>query len=292
MATSTSVIVHYGDLTPTIKLVNDIVEYGTEVVVVANDRAPRPAEVDDRVEWIVPDRNLGYGDAFMLAARGRSARALLLLNTDIVLPRDSFERCLDTLFSEPGVGIVGPILRHEDGSLQSGAARFSAWRRAPRVLIDPGPRTVDCDWVTGAVMFIRREVVEDVGLDGSFFIGAEDTDLCVRARRTGWRVLCCGDAPATHHGSRVMSGSRWTYYTIRNRVWFARTNFGVGAALLNWIWAVSLLPRMAVGDILKRRDTTRLRLGLMALRHAWWRKPSAAEGPLPDEPLPARIMSW
>ncbi|MEE6259041.1 glycosyltransferase [Plantactinospora sonchi] len=292
MRSTTSVVIHYGDPTPTIELVNKIVDYGGDVVVVANDRMRRPETLDGRAEWIVPGRNLGYAQAFMLAVRGRSTDALVLLNTDIAVPRDTWARCLHALFSDPDVGIVGPVLRHDDGSLQSGAARFSPFRRAPEVLVEPGPRTVECAWVTGAVMFIRREVVDSVGMDGSFFLGGEDADLCVRARRSGWRVLCCGDAPATHHGNRVISGPRWTYYSVRNRVWFTRANFGLGPALLNWVWAASVLPRVALVDILRRGDIMRFRLGLMALSHAWRRKPSAAEGPLPGEPFPARIMNW
>jgi GT2 family glycosyltransferase len=229
LSRATVVVVHFGDPEPTVRLANELVGFETGgVVVVANDRSGRPPALDEGAEWIVPDRNLGYGAAFAAAVRDRSTEAFVVLNTDIVLPRATFERCLDALLRDESVGIVGPLLRHADGALQSGAADFSRWRRAPRVLFDPGPATVECAWVTGAVMFVRRAVVERVGVDGSFFLGAEDADLCVRARRAGWRVLCCGDAPAVHHGSRVISGPRWTYYAARNRVWFARAHFGLG----------------------------------------------------------------
>lgn len=289
---STAVVVHYGDLVPTVRLANEVVRFGGDVVVVANDGSARPEDLDARVEWSVPERNLGYAEAFTHAVRGRSTDAFVVLNTDVVIPRETFDRCLSALLDSADVGIVGPVLRHEDGSLQSGAARLSRWRRAPRVLFDPGPTTVDCSWVTGAVMFIRRDVVERIGMDGSFFLGAEDVDLCVRARRAGWRVLCCGDAPATHHGSRVISGSRWSYYAGRNLVWLARANFGLIPAVLNWLYILATLPRVAVADAVKRRRMTSSRLTLMALSHAWWPKPPMQDGPLPGEPFPARVMDW
>jgi N-acetylglucosaminyl-diphospho-decaprenol L-rhamnosyltransferase len=288
----TGVVVHYGPTEPTLRLLAALRSVDVDLVVVANDLRPRPSGVDDDVEWLVPSRNLGYGEAFMLAARSLRAPAYVVLNTDIELSRETFDRCLEALFSAPDVGIAGPVLRHEDGSLQSGAARLSRWRRAPRVLVEPGPRTVACDWVTGAVMFVRREVVAAVGMDGSFFLGAEDADLCVRARRAGWRVVCCGDAPAVHHGSKVITGPRWTYYSMRNRVWFARANFGMVAAVLNWLAGAAVLPRVVLADVLKRRDLTSCRLGVMALAHSWWRKPTAQEGPRPDEPIPNRVMTW
>lgn len=292
MTRSTSVVVHFGDPEPTVRLANLLVEFRTAVVVVANDRSARPRNLAEDVEWLVPHRNLGYGTAFALGIRGRTSDAFVLLNTDIVLSRSTFEHCLDVLLSHDDVGIVGPVLRYQDGSLQSGAARLSRWRRAPRVLVDPGAATVDCVWVTGAVMFVRREVAETVGMDGSFFLGGEDADFCVRARRQGWRVQCSGVAAAIHHRSRVIVGPRWTYYSTRNRVWFARANFGLWAAVLNWIYQAALLPRVALADLVKRRELTSLRLNLMALGHAWWRKPTAEQGPLTDEPIPARIMNW
>jgi GT2 family glycosyltransferase len=292
MTRVSAVVVHYGALAPTVALLRRIESFVDEIIVVANDGTTCPAGVPANVEWMVAERNLGYGQAFTFGVRGRTADVFVLLNTDIMLSRTSFDRCVEVLLSEPSIGIVAPLLRHEDGSLQSGAARLSRWRRAPLVLTDPGPVPVDCEWVTGAVMIMRREVVERVGMDGSYFLGAEDADLCVRASRAGWRVVCSGDAPAVHHRSQVITGPRWTYYSLRNRVWLARANFGYVAAALAWLNGLVLLPRVLVADAIKRRDFSSFRLGVLALIHAWWRKPSAAEGPLPDEPLAGRAIRW
>ena len=62
---------------------------------------------------------------------------------------------------------------------------------------------------------------------------AEDADLCIRAWRAGWRVICCGDAPVTHHRSQVITSATWQYYSTRNRVWFTRSTFGRAPATLN-----------------------------------------------------------
>lgn len=288
----TAVIVHYGPTEPTVDLVRRIDGYPDEIVVIANDGAPRPPDLPTAVDWIVAERNLGYGAAFTAAVRGRSTDAYLLLNNDIVLSHAAYRRCLDVLVSAPDTGIVAPVLRYADGTLQSGAARLSRWRRAPLVLVEPGPAPVECEWVTGAVMFIRREVAETIGMDGSFFLGAEDVDLCVRARRNGWRVVCCGDAPAVHHRSQVITGPRWTYYSIRNRVWLARANFGPVSVVLSWLAGLLALPRLAVGDALLRKDFSVSRLGMLALAHAWMRKPARADGPRPDEPLAGRVIRW
>lgn len=284
-----SVVVHYGDHQPTIQLANLVVGFGSEVVVVANDRTERPVRLDSRVEWLVPERNLGYGGALALAAGKHAGSAYIALNNDIVLDFGTFQRCLRLMFAQPDVGVVGPVLRRSDGSLQSGAARLSRWQRSPQCLVDPGPRTVECTWVTGAIMFVRGEVMRDIGFDGSFFLGAEDVDLCLRARRAGWRVLCCGDSPAIHHGALTITGPWWWYYGTRNRVWLARTHFGLAPAALTWTCRLMLVPLVALADLSKRRRLLNARLTLVALAHSFWRKPDPAEGPLLGEPFPARV---
>ena len=292
MGCSRTVIVHYGDPSPTVALANQLAEFDTDVVVVANDRSTRPDTLGSHAVWQIPERNLGYGLAFMAAVRDCTSRACVVLNTDLVIDKRTFNRCLDVLFSAPDVGVVGPVLHYADGALQSGAGTFRRWRRAPSARTSPGRGPAECQWVTGAAMFIRLEVVRTVGMDGSFFLGSEDADLCLRATRAGWRVLCCGDAPATHYGGRVIAGPRWSYYATRNRIWFVRTHFGMLPSALNWLWSLALLPRVIVADVIKRRSLLSSRLTVMALMHAVWSKPDAAHGPLATEPIPARIMRW
>lgn len=292
---TTAVVVHYGPDGPTRMLANSLIRECSslvgEVVVVANDGLARPADLDPQVQWLVPERNLGYGDAFNFAIAGRIAAVYVLLNTDIVMPRATFDLCV-SMFDDPSVGVVGPVLRRGDGSLQSGAATLSRWLRRPQVLIDPGPVSVDCTWVTGAAMFLSADVANDVGMDGSYFLGDEDADLCVRARRAGWRVVCCGRYPAQHAGSLVIRGPRWTYYATRNRVWFTRANFGLHVAIVNWLGALLVLPRIAMADILVRRDMTSSRLAILGLRHAFRPKPDRLDGSLAEEPLAGMIMQW
>src|SRR5688500_5470446 len=144
MVASTSVIVHFGDPGPTVRLANTLDAYGTSVVCVANDGRDRPPELAQAVEWLVAERNLGYGAAFEFGIAGRSSDVFVLLNNDVVLSAETFGRCVEVLLSEGDIGIVGPVLRRANGSLQSGAAHLSRWRRAPRVLVEPGLSPVDC----------------------------------------------------------------------------------------------------------------------------------------------------
>ncbi len=200
-------------------------------------------------------------------------------------------RCIDVLLGDDCVGIVGPVLRFADGRLQSGAARLTRWRRAPDVLHDPGPRSIDSDWVTGAAMFIRREVALQVGMDGSYFLGAEDADFCIRTWRAGWRVVCCGDAPVTHHRSRIITPATWQYYSTRNRVWFTRSAFGPVPATLNLLVALATVPRVALADLVRRHDFDTTRLLLLGILHSFLKKPHPDSGAGDDEPVLGRLRT-
>jgi hypothetical protein len=81
----------------------------------------------------------------------------------------------------------------------------------------------DVDFVTGAAIAVRRDVIETAGLlDEGFFMYFEDADWCARARRCGFRVVYTPRATALHDESamavrgstsylRRFHSGRWRY---------------------------------------------------------------------------------
>ena len=58
---------------------------------------------------------------------------------------------------------------------------------------NPGRRPSGADWVSGACFLARRSALEELGgFDESYFMFAEDMDLCWRAHRAGWGVGFAG----------------------------------------------------------------------------------------------------
>ena len=59
---------------------------------------------------------------------------------------------------------------------------------------------VEVEAISGALMLVRREAIEDVGLwDEGYFLHCEDFDWCMRFRQKGWKILFVHDAPVVHH---------------------------------------------------------------------------------------------
>ena len=81
----------------------------------------------------------------------------------------------------------------------------------------------DVDYVIGAALAVRRQILEQIGLlDDGFFLFFEDTDFCFRVRRAGYRVVYVPKATAVHVESvktqkgsdfylRHMYASRWRF---------------------------------------------------------------------------------
>ncbi len=287
-----AVIVQWGDPEATFDLATEHLASGAfdHVVVVANDGRVA-TRTDSRISWKTPSRNLGYGAACQWAAMNCPARLYAFLNTDVRLADDAAKRCLDALLL-PETAVAGPLLLHDDGSLQSGCGTWTCLLRRPRADAWPTTGVSCCEWITGAALFCRREVVTEVGFDGSYFLGNEDADLCDRVRERGWRVAIVRDARGYHQGGATMTGGRWQYYTVRNRIWFARKRRRRSAAMASVVWAaLVLLPRIALADTIKRRSYSLTYSAYRGVVDGMAKLPAFGE-PWPHEPVPRAWMEW
>ena len=140
------------------------------------------------------------------------AHDVVLLNSDIT-PLNGWLAALQyALEQRPQAGIAGAKLLYPDGRIQYGGTIRNA--AAPE-WFDHRHRGKPADWgpadvagptleATGACMYIRREVLDTVGLfDEAYGMGYEDVDYCLRAWQAGYEVLYTPSAQLHHHESLV-----------------------------------------------------------------------------------------
>jgi GT2 family glycosyltransferase len=182
-------------------------------------------QVHDRLMVIRNNTNLGFATACNLGLKRAALENLLVLNPDCQVMEGTIERLITALRSTEHIGMVGPLLLNPDGSEQAGGRRRlpTPWlalgqsaRRLgglpfPHFLLhhEPLPRhPIEVEAISGACMMIRREMIADVGLlDEGYFLHCEDLDWCMRAHRSGWKILFVPDAKVVHHKG-VSSRSR------------------------------------------------------------------------------------
>jgi N-acetylglucosaminyl-diphospho-decaprenol L-rhamnosyltransferase len=164
--------------------------------------------------------NGGFSVGCNVGWRAGNAPYVLLLNPDARLDARSLQVLVDLLDEDEGVGLVGPRIVDSSGALDYSQRRFprlrSTYARAlflHRVM--PGASWTDelvrdrpayeaprsCDWVSGACMLVRRDVLEALGgLDERFFLYCEDQDLCKRIWDAGYEVRFQPSALCVHDG--------------------------------------------------------------------------------------------
>ncbi len=146
----------------------------------------------------------------------KQGRYVLLLNPDVICLAGLLDRLVGFLDAHPGAAIAAPQLYYPDGTMQPNVRRFprpttlalralhvdAVWKShgVRRYLMHGEPAvSEEVDWVTGAVMMVRRAAIGAVGpLDESYFLYWEDLDWCYRMRRAGWSVHRVADARAIH----------------------------------------------------------------------------------------------
>ncbi|MGH2603149.1 MAG: glycosyltransferase family 2 protein, partial [Dehalococcoidia bacterium] len=217
--------------------------------IVVDNASPRPgieaavAGFPD-VRLIRRRRNGGFSAGVNTGLRAARAEAMLVLNPDATLAPGAAAAMLGFLRGQANVGVVGPRILNEDGSLQLSCRRFPSFSTAlfnrysllTRVL--PGNRYSarylmfdwdhraigDVDWLSGSAMLLSRAALEAVGLfDERYFFAVEDVDLCRRMHDRGYRVVYFPGAEVTHRigGSSSTAPNRvivahhagmWRYY--------------------------------------------------------------------------------
>jgi len=289
---STAVIVHWGDLHPTMEVALCYSQRGifSKVVVVANDLQDCPTALrDSTISWAIPPRNLGFAGGCNFGARRYPASKYAFLNADVTFNSGAISMCLDAL-DIPDVGISAPTLYFPDGKLQSGCGSLSKRMKVPRSNTSPTQPLSECDWVTGAALFCRHEVFESIGFDGSYFLGFEDVDIGYRANLNGWRVVVVSAAIATHPARTTLKGARPVYYGMRNQIWFSRRYGSFLGSVVASLYMLRVMPRVMVADVFKRRSS-HIFLMYHGLIAGWRTLPMLGE-PLLDEPIPSRWIDW
>lgn len=141
-----------------------------------------------------------YQRAVNLGAAGAGDGPVLFLNDDVRPLRADWLTRMVELVTLPGVGIVGALLRHPDGSIQHagvdiGQGTGHRYHDAPadarghrfELLVPGNPQAV-----TGACMLVRGELLDELGGHDELYAHVYgDVDLCFRATERGWRVAWC-----------------------------------------------------------------------------------------------------
>lgn len=187
----------------------------TRVIVTDDASGPEQLAALRRIKGIdvllTSDQNAGFAANTNRGLRACAEdRDVVILNSDVQALGRWLECLQYAAYLHPDNGIVGAQLQYPDGRIQFGGTVRN--RDRPR-WFDHRYRFKRADWgpagapspalaVTGACMYVRREVIERVGLlDERYPMAYEDVDWCLRTWQAGLRVLYFPAAQLVHHES-------------------------------------------------------------------------------------------
>jgi N-acetylglucosaminyl-diphospho-decaprenol L-rhamnosyltransferase len=202
-----------------------------ELVLVAN---PGGEPSSDGATLLANEQTRGFGANINRGVAATTAPYLIASNCDIEAAEGCVAALRDFADAHPRCGIAGPELRYPDGNRQPSRRSFptvrgTLVRRTPlRRLLKPQERQrshylldeyptepAQSDWLLGAFLFLRREMLHELGgFDEGYRLYGEEIDLAYRARRAGWERWFVPQAVAVHHHQAVTDKRVFTRRTL------------------------------------------------------------------------------
>jgi len=152
---------------------------------------------------------------------------LLMLNNDTTLHADMIRHLVDTAQAKPQIGVLTPKIYYYDRPdvIWFAGARchpwdFGAYDRGEGAIDSPSnnsTRETEYAWACG--MLFSRELLEEIGLfDTRFWLYYDDVDICLRARKAGYKIWYVPEAKMWHKVSGSTGSKRFARTWARSKM--------------------------------------------------------------------------
>ena len=201
------------------------------------------------------EENLGFSRGCNVGIRAAlssaDCRYVLLVNNDCVLPPGSIPSAVQAAQGDASIGVVTGKIVDELGRIWHAGGAISLLRGQSRTRgfrqKDVGQFDTPCDtgWASGAMMLIRRQVLERVGaLPEEYFFGVEEWDYSLAVLKAGYRIRYVPEFNGVHPGggSHDNHDPKFAYNYYRNKLIFQERHLGRALFLL-WLLPFRLYLR-------------------------------------------------
>jgi len=195
------------------------------------------------------NENGGFAKGYNDALKHVDADIYCLLNSDVEVTPKWLDPILKTFEEHPETAIIQPkildLLKPNyfeyagaaGGFIDQLGYPFCRGRIFQSLEEDHGQYndTTEIFWATGACMFIRKKVYDDLGgFDEDYFAHQEEVDLCWRAQNEGYKVYYVGTSEVFHLGGSTLSNMnpKKTYLNFRNSLFSITKNLPRRKALV------------------------------------------------------------
>ena len=224
MSALSVILVNYNGGSMIIDAIRSVIDttVGMDIQIIVADNASSDGSLiaikdsfGDRVLVVEMGRNAGFAAANNAGIRKASSDFILFLNPDTIVLEGAIQSMLDYLHTHPEAGACG-------GNLYSRMMQpqFSYWTLLPGARMEWNGlfsdiflhrkhkgsyehnftgQSKEVAYVMGADLMVRKAVIDQVGMmDEDFFLFYEETELCYRIRKAGYRIVNVPDARIIH----------------------------------------------------------------------------------------------
>ncbi len=227
------------------------------------------------VKLIASPDNLGFSKGNNLAIKQSSGEYVLLLNPDTVVEQDTFFKCIAFMDSHADAGGLGVYMVDGKGNFLPESKRslptpdvaffkiFGLSALFPKSklfgkyhlgFLDKN-KTNEVDVLSGAYMWLRKSVLDKVGLlDEDFFMYGEDIDLSYRITLGGFKNYYFPDARIIHYkGESTKKGSvNYVIVFYKAMIQFAQKHFsGQNAAAVSFLINIAVYLRAGLAILFR-----------------------------------------
>jgi GT2 family glycosyltransferase len=198
------------------------------------------------VRLIENTENIGFGRANNIGIKAALGKYVFLLNSDTILLNNVLKIFYDFMEQNPKIAISGGALyinettkTHSYGYFPTVIGEILNSLNLYKKLYKEKEHSVNTkvEYITGADMFIRKEVLDEVGLfDEDFFMYYEETELTYRIKKQNYLTYLIPEAQIIHFGDvNKMNPFKFKIYYKSKLLYFKKTN-GIVASKFVKFW--------------------------------------------------------
>lgn len=229
------------------------------------------------INLIETGQNLGFAEGNNVGikyALEKKAQYIFLLNNDTIIAPDTLSHLITFAESDQLIGIVGPKILFYDipNKIWFAGGKIDIRKGVIHVginEIDNGKydKIIESDYITGCAMLIKSTIFSNIGmLKSEYFLLFEETDLCLRAKKAGYKIFYVPDGKVWHKCSTSFGGicsPLWIYYYARNNLLFIKHNINGFLRYVGYYVAIKRCFKQWKNRGLKKHNTNAIVIGII-----------------------------
>lgn len=216
------------------------------------------------VDIIKSEQNVGFAKANNVATdyamEKYDPEYLFYLNQDTQVEEEFLEKLLSVVDTDESIGIVQPLLMiypFDKGVINCAGCRlhylgygYTIDEGKKHRVQGKGYRVQEIPYASGAAFLIRADIVKKIGLFDPYYVAYhEDTDLSLRVKQLGYRVVLCPESRVAHKYTTPEQVKDKKQTNHNAYYWIERNRFVLFAKFWSTRMLVLFFPAFVINEI-------------------------------------------